>query len=324
MNQRERVQAALRGEPLPHPPVALWRHFPEADGSAESLARAHLAFQERFRFDLLKVTPASGYYGDDWGLRAEHRPNREGVRTYLDIPVKEPADWRRLKALDVNDGAYGRELRAISLVRKALDPAVPVFATVFSPLTVARTLASESAVLLHMRKEQAALHGGLETIAEVTRRFAAALVQAGADGIFFATQMAAWGLATKKEYQEYGRPYDLHVLEAVSSSSIVVVHIHGEDSYFDLFLDYPAAALNWHDRRTSPRLGNAREMYPRCLAGGIDESRFAERRPEEVAAEVQEAIRETGGTRHIVAPGCVIPIDSPAENIDAAVSAARE
>ena len=53
--------------------------FPSDDQRAEKLAQAHIAFYRAYDPDLLKVTPASGYYGDDWGLRAGYKPNREGV-----------------------------------------------------------------------------------------------------------------------------------------------------------------------------------------------------------------------------------------------------
>ncbi len=323
MDHRERVMAAIRGEPVDHPPVALWRHFPGADQAADSLAASHLAFQERHRLDLLKVTPASGYHGDDWGLRAVYRPNREGVRTYTDLPVKGAADLRALPRLDPRRGAYGRELEALSLVRKGVGRDLPVLATVFSPLSVARTLAGEKALIRYLREDPASLHAGLLTIADVTARFSAACLEAGADGIFFATQMAREGLLTREEYRAFGIPYDLHVLAAVSAAAVILLHLHGEGVHFDLFLDYPVGAINWHDRRTPPTLEGARALTRRALAGGIDEASFADRPAGEVAAEVRDALARTGGKGHIVAPGCVIPIDSPEENISAALRAAR-
>jgi len=64
--------------------------LPEADGDAEDQARAHLDFQARHDLDILKVTPASGYFGDDWGLEGFYRPNPEGVRTYTRLPSGAP------------------------------------------------------------------------------------------------------------------------------------------------------------------------------------------------------------------------------------------
>jgi uroporphyrinogen decarboxylase len=67
--------------------VALWRHFPKDDQSAEGLARAVVSFQAQYDFDLVKVTPTSGYAAEDWGFRAEYHGNREGTREPLDYPV---------------------------------------------------------------------------------------------------------------------------------------------------------------------------------------------------------------------------------------------
>jgi len=323
MNHRERLRAALRGEAADHPPVALWRHFPEADQGAESFAAAHLEFQERFGFDFIKVTPASAYHADDWGYRASYAPNPEGVRTPIEIPVKEPGDWRRLKMLDVKAGVLGRELRALSLIRKQAGKDLPVIETVFSPLSIARSLAGSSRVVEHLRNDPRSFQSGLEVIAEVTRRFAAECLRAGADGIYFATQMACAGILSREEYARFGRPHDLHVLEAAAGAEVVIVHVHGEGTYVDFFKDYPSGAIHWHDRRTPPSLRDARGILSRCVAGGIDAARFASRKPEEIGAEVREALAQTGGRGHIVAAGCVIPVDSPPENIHAAVAAAR-
>jgi uroporphyrinogen decarboxylase len=323
MRHRERVLAALRGSRVDLPPVALWRHFPGEDQRAEALARAHVAFWERFRFDFLKVTPASGYYGEDWGLRAAYRPNREGVRTYLDRPIKKAADWRHLRPLDVTAGAYGRELRALKLVREAVGPEVPVLATVFSPLTVARTLSGDEAVVRFLREDPEDLHAGLEIIADVAARFAAECLAAGADGLFFATQMACAGSVTEEEYEVFGRPYDLRVLEAAQGAEILILHLHGEGVYFDLLADYPVHAVNWHDRGTPPSLREARSRTTLALVGGINERTFADRSPEEIAAEVREALDQTGGLGHVVAPGCVLPVDAPEANLEAVVRAGR-
>ena len=117
MTERERVLAAIQGKPVDRVPIALWRHFPQQDQKAETLAQAHVAFQKRWQWDFLKVTPAASYYGDDWGLRAGYKPNPEGVRHVTERPIKKPADWAHLKNLDITSGVYGRELHALRLIR---------------------------------------------------------------------------------------------------------------------------------------------------------------------------------------------------------------
>ncbi len=318
MTGRERVLAAIQGKPVDRPPIALWRHFPQQDQKAETLAQAHVDFQRRWQWDLLKVTPAASYYGDDWGLHAGYKPNPAGVRHTTDRPIKKPGDWGHLRQLDVASGVYGRELHALRLIRAAL-PGVFLLSTVFSPLTVARTLAGEQALRRYLRENPEDLHAGLTAIADVTGRFAAETLAAGADGVFFATQCATTSYLTVEEYEEFGRPYDLRVLDAAAGGDLRMLHIHGVDIMFDQLTDYPIDIINWHDRQTPPTLAEARDRFSGCLAGGIDEwGALVKGSPEEIAGVVREAIAQTGGSRHLVAAGCVIPIDVSDEHLTAA------
>ncbi len=323
MTHRDRVEAALRGERPDRVPVALWRHFPGDDQKAERLAQAHLAFYQAYEPDLLKVTPASGFYGDDWGLRAGYKPNNHGVRTYTDRPVRKAADWERLKRLDVSQGVYGREVHAIRLIAEGVGRDVPVLETTFSPLSIARTLCGEHAIVRYLREDPEPLHRGLEIIADVTAEFVRAVLAAGADGIFFSTQMATAAALTEEEYEEFGRPYDLRVLEA-AGDALTFLHIHGLNVMFDLCAGYPVQIINWHARETPPGIVEARARVTTCLACGIgEETTLLRGTPEAVAQEVRDAIAQTGGRGHIVTTGCVMTIDAPEANIRAAIAAAR-
>jgi len=123
-----------------------------------------------------------------------------------------------------------------------------------------------------------ALHRALEAITETTKRFALASLRAGADAIFFATQMATSKYFNLEEFREFGEPYDLEVLKAIRAvkPDFILLHIHGVNIYFDALAKYPVDVLNWHDRRTAPSLQNAREILrsnkiDRALLGGLEE-----------------------------------------------------
>jgi len=317
------VLAAVAGTPVDTVPAALWRHFPKDDQRAESLAAAHVAFQQQYEWDFLKVTPTSGYYGDDWGLRAGYRSNREGTRHYSDRPIKKPGDWSHLKNLDVTSGVYGRELHVLRLIRSA-RPQDLVLSTIFSPLSIAKTLAGEQGLVRYLRETPEDLLRGLEIITEVTTRFAAESTIAGADGIFFATQCASTNYLTVEEYAEFGRPFDLRVLEATEGAAVRLLHLHGHGIMFDELIDYPVEIVNWHDRRTSPTLAEAHTRFPGALAGGLNElDTLGSGTVEQITAEVRDAIAQTKGIRHIVTGGCVVPIDVPDDRLHAARTATR-
>jgi hypothetical protein len=86
MNKRERLAAAIAGQSVDRVPVALWRHFPGDDQAPAALAAATVAFQRRWDFDFVKVTPASSFQIKDWGAQDAWQGNIEGTRQYASTP----------------------------------------------------------------------------------------------------------------------------------------------------------------------------------------------------------------------------------------------
>ncbi len=323
MTPRERIEAAIRGERPDRVPIALWRHFPRDDGTAEGLARATVEFQRKFQFDLVKVTPASGYPAEAWGAQLRPAENEEGTREYTSRPVRSPEDWRNLEALDPGaNPILSRELRALQLIRDGLSPDAdaPVLQTIFSPLTIAKQLAGDL-VFEHLRERPDDLRAGLRVITETTARFAQACLEHGADGIFFATQLASRDLLSDGEYRAFGVEFDLPVLEGVQGrTGLIVLHLHGLSPMFELASAYPVQVVNWHDRETRPALAEGQRIFQRgAVLGGLHRSATLPKgSPEDVRREVRDAIEQTGGLRLIVGAGCVAPVTTPEENFRAA------
>jgi len=104
--------------------------------------------------------------------------------------------------------------------------------------------------------------------------------------------------------------------------ALTVLHAHGSDLYFDRLAALPADILNWEDRGTPPPLREGRERWKGAVLGGLSQWKtLREGTPEEVKAEVKDAISQTGGLGLIVGPGCVIPLDAPDRNLQAVVEA---
>lgn len=325
MNHRERIQAALRGAPVDHVPVALWQHFPNDDLAAETLAARVVEFQKKFDFDFVKVTPAAGYPAEMYGATFHDGQNREGTRVYTARPVNLLQDWERVIPLNTQSPVFVREMTALKLIRQALGPDVPILQTIFSPLNSASNLAGER-MTTDLRNQPEVLQRALRALTETTARFALESLRSGADAIFFATQMATPKYLTLDEFRKFGEPYDLQVLEAIQAvkPEFIFLHIHGLDIYFDALMHYPAQVVNWHDRRTAPSLKEARSKFKGALAGGIDEwNVLAAKPPEDVLAQARDAVAQAGERGFILAAGCVIPVDTPAENIRAVIEAVR-
>jgi uroporphyrinogen decarboxylase len=189
--------------------------------------------------------------------------------------------------------------------------------TIYSPLTLAHKLAGDGLVG-HLQTAPDAVHVGLRVLTAVTTAFAHAALDAGADGLFFASQWICGGFCTREQYEEFGLQYDLEVLEGVSERSrITILHLHGADVFFDLVDDYPVDALSWHDRETAPSLAEARQRTDLGFITGLDRDLLRDGPADAVAAQARDAIAQTGGRGLVLAPACVIPPETPLSHLRA-------
>jgi uroporphyrinogen decarboxylase len=316
------MNATRRGAPTDRVPVALWRHFPTDDLNAATHAARVVEFQKKFDFDFVKVTPAAGYPAEMYGAQLASKNNREGTRAYLTRPVNALADWDTIAPLDESNLVFRRETATLKLIRAQLGDDAHILQTIFSPLYSAGNLAGER-MLNDLRAHPDALHRALAAITETTIRFARASLRAGADAIFFATQMASRQVVNETEFAEFGERYDAQVIEAVRGMKpdFILLHIHGLDIYFERLARWDVDILNWHDRRTAPSLREARALTQKILLGGINEwDTLANGTPDTIRAEARDAIAQTGERGFVLGAGCVIAIDTPLENILALAS----
>jgi uroporphyrinogen decarboxylase len=324
MDHWNRIEAAIAGQPTDRVPVALWRHFPVDDQDPHRLAALTLAWQRAWDFDLVKFMPSGTYGVEDWGAKSVYEGAGNGARAISDPGVERAEDWRRLARLDPRKGVLGAQNEALALAAKELRGATPILQTVFSPLTTARKLAGD-ALLEHLRSDPGAVEAGLRTITDTTIDFSLAALEAGAHGLFFATQLATTDVLTVPEYEKFGVRFDLEVFKAITTKTrLNMLHLHGENVMFDLLAAYPAEMINWHDRLTAPSLKGALGRFKGALVGGVEErGLLVSGGQAQVRAQVRDAIGQTGGRRLVVGPGCVAAIAAPAANIRSVIDEAR-
>lgn len=317
MNKRQRLEAAIAGEPVDRLPVALWRHWPGDDQNAEALAAAHLKWQADYDWDLVKVGPASSYSVVDWGVRDQWEGHIEGTRKTTYLPVQSPVDWESLRSLDPSRGMLAEQIKALRLVGEGLRGTTPFIATIFSPLSMAKHLAGNEMMLSHLRHNPDSLRHGLEVMTESILRFIDAARGTGIDGIYYAVQHAAYPLLSRDEFAEFGRPYDLRVLESAADLWCNIVHLHGKSVMFDMVADYPMAFLNWHDRDTDINLAEGLSGMTAAANGGVSQWTIHQEGPQGTLAEIADARARTHDRRLLLGTGCVIMTTTPLRNIRA-------
>ena len=304
--------------------MAFWRHVPEVDHTSGGLAEAMLAFQRRWDLDLIKIMSSGVYCVEDWGCRVAYHGSPNGAKTCTEHAIRRVSDWAKLRPLDPGQGALGRELEALRLILAGRSDDAPVLHTVFAPLTIARKLAGDR-LSGDLKDHPDAVMAALDTITETVIRYVAAVAQAGADGIFYASQDASRDVLDEAEHARFSMPYNRRVLESLKATTLfTMLHLHGHHIYFDQNTNLPVAAINWHDRLTAPSLGDALARFKGAVAGGLNEQETLLQGPASaVSAQVAEAIQQTAGTGVIIAPGCVLPLATPDEYLGAVVTAVK-
>lgn len=339
LSKRERVEAALRGEAVDRVPVAAWQHFVPDETRYDLLARASLQYFKEFDWDWLKVNPRATYYAEAWGNRYNYRVYDRVYPKLKSGPVNTPADLEKIQEINPTKGVFAEQLKLVREIRLGSGGA-HFLQTVFSPLSVLGFLAgrpkvhsADAVVQAHaqavrqcIRENPQGTHAALAAIAATLSGYAAALVEAGASGLFFAiVKLARQGVLTPAEYEAFGKPYDLQVLKAVQDAPFNLLHICGPAVYFDLVADYPVHAINWAAvGQRNPTVGEALERTRLAIVGGVDEDGAVQNgAPEDVLQEATAAIQATGGRKFLLAPGCATSPYVPASNLRALRAAAE-
>jgi len=321
MTSRERVDAALDGRPLDRPPISFWGHFYHRESSAEALVEATLEFQREYGWDWIKLNPRKHYHVEPWGVSYHYSGEPNDKPALAEWPIHDASDWRTITERPFDSGALGEQLDAVRLMRRALPADVPLIETVFTPLAVLGEMTDAPATLrAHMNEAPELVRGALETVTRTFERFVPAVLEAGADGIFFAT--VDWGtrdFITAAELRSWSRPFDLRVLKTAANAPFNVLHVCKRNNLLSEFADYPVRAFSWAATDPSnPSLAQALEFTSAAVMGGIDQDEaLPSPDPALALAQLRRAREQTGGLRWLAAPGCSIPPTSLPSNLRA-------
>ncbi len=320
MNSFERIYAAIHGKLTDRVPFSIWKHFPDIDYSSIKFAKALIAYQKKFDFDFIKITPSSGYMGEIFGGKFDFKENavKKGIRENKSFIINNNQEWKKIKDIKINEKILNREIKTIKLLKKGLINKVPIFQTIPNAITVAKILRGDK-IFEDIKNNSRELRDALSYINDIIFDFSDYCIKFGTDGIFYFTQLATYDFLTEEEYKIFGQEYDLEIINKMrKKTDLIILHIHGSNIMFDLLKDYPVHIINWHDRLTKPSLYEAKKIFKGALLGGIDEDNvLVNGSVDDVKKQVRDAIKQTDGKGLIIGPGCVLPINTPEENIRA-------
>jgi len=301
MSKLERVEAALAGEPVDRVPFTCWYHFGDQHLDGAAHAEIEHNFFRHYDLDFLNVVNDGDY----------PRPALVSPVASAPYDIAEPADWHRLTTVNPWEyEGYRREVIALRELRKRLSGEAHFIASVLSPWSTARSLAFP-VFSQHLTEHPEDVLAGIEVITTNMERLVAAMLEAGASGIFLRIDGARRDAARWQTYRKFGRPFDLRLLKAAEDAPFNVLHLHGSHIYLSQVADYPVAAFSWADRdKENPSLRRGRKLTQHAVMGGIEHAAFKQTPLAEVRRQVRDALHQTGGRGLILAPGGSLPSDT--------------
>ena len=319
MDKFDVIKQVLKAKPTEKVPYAIWKHFPEFDKTPEGLFKAQMDFQNKFDSDIMKISISGRAFAVDFGAEIGGYDPDSGSRVGVKYPIEKVEDWENVKKIDVTTGEFGNQIKAMKLVYKEVNGKIPTMMTVFSPLMVASQI--DPNIVLHYRENPQLVGEQLKVIISAMTDFTNASLDAGADGIFLATQHFNSKLTEKERIDLEFKPMKSLIRRTLKINNFLVLHLHGDNPDYELAAKLPIDAINWHDQQTSPSLSEARKIFKGGLFGGLNaESWKGITSPKDISPLITSAYKSFEGSGLMIAPGCVIPQFVSDSIIEAAVT----
>jgi MtaA/CmuA family methyltransferase len=323
MTSRERVLAALRGQPVDRTPVVnptsiatvelmdyVDAPFPDANRDPELMARLAATGYTELGFD--SIMPVFSIIQESAALGCkmqwEQKDNWPTVR--MREPIFESPDDIQIPADLIDHPDTRCVLDAIRILRRRFGDEVAVIGKTMGPWSLAyHTFGVEPFLLLSL-DDPAATKLVLDRLKESTIAFGLAQIEAGADALTLPDH-ATGDLVSGEYYHRYLQ--DLHVEFAERLQAPIILHICGKTTDRMGYIAETGVAAFHFDSKNDPA-ESVRIVDGRIgLVGNINNPEtLYSKGPDAVRAEVVRALE--AGVR-MIGPECAIPLQTPLESL---------
>lgn len=334
MNSLERLIASGNGEDLDCVPVApgighyaaviAGKPMTEVAFNPELMAEVVISSVKRHGHD--SCSPIT-----DYGLGTENMGSRAVIRdweqTFVDqFAVQSEADIAKLSLPDpYQDGRMPVILECEQILVETLGDRVGINGGISGPLSFASNLRGHTRILYDMVKNPQLVHRLLEISLEAARSFAEAqVVDGGVKTVNIYEPVAA--LISTSMVEEFSFHYLEQLIQNIKDlDALVLLHICNDTTRLLARMVEIGADILSLDVQVD--LAEAKQVVGdrASISGNVATNRLALRTPDEIYQESCECIRQAAeGGRFTLSSSCEVPTDTPVENIDAMVRAARE
>lgn len=330
MNSYQRVNGALAFQEVDRVPVvpfvmgfvAKFAGIPYSKYCTDyrKVVEAQLACVERFKYDIVTVDTDAYREAEACGALIEF--------PYDDLPVeKRKAIQEKKDLLKINISEIFNAPRLVDKVegvrefKKKVSGQIPILGWVEGPYQSASILRGLTEFMIDTKDDENFIKDLLELTTQIAIDYGTAQAEAGADIVGIGDAVAS--LISSKDYETYVLPYTKKVVKAIQQKGAKVkYHICGDASHLLEQLKKLEADLINVDNKVD--LKEARNiLHDVCIKGNLNPTKTLLYGTTDVIQNEAKKCIEIGGLGYMLSPGCEVPKDTPHENFEAFVAAAK-
>lgn len=319
MTKKERVIHAIKGLPVDAVPVSFSVHFPKERRNLEMSVEDHLRFFRETDTDIFK-------------LMNENLVPDAG-------PIQSPNDWNQIPAMTMEDPFMKNQMELTKRVLEATDKAEAfrvgtlhgICASAIHPIEHRYGYVEVRNLLCgHLRENKTPVLDAIKRIAQVQCDLARSYIEAGMDGVYYASLGGEYRFFTDEEFAEYIEPFDKQIMTAIrEAGGTVILHICKDGLNMDRYRSYGsyADAVNWGVYEAPYSMEEGRNLFGGCaILGGLDHTREGivyRGTEEEIRTAVKKVIEENGTEKFLLGADCTMPGDIDWKRLRMVAEAAR-
>ncbi|MCL4418441.1 MAG: uroporphyrinogen decarboxylase family protein [Actinobacteria bacterium] len=333
MNSYQRMFSAIKMKEPKEVPVApfvmtfaaKFAGFPYSQFVKDGKVLAHAQIKTFKRFNYDYITVSSDGYREASACGSILVFPEDDVPYIIKYPIQKEEDFFHLKLPDPYKAErMADRLVSIKILKEKYASEVPIVGWIESPLAEYTFLRSLMTAMYDLVERPNFVKKVLDFCLEMEMVFALSQIKAGADIIGVGEAVAS--MVSPDMYRKYSLPYVKKLFAAIHEKGIPVkYHVCGfTEHLLKLFVETGADILvidSLDNMKKVKRICDERV----CIKGNLNPvSVLLQGTPEYIYCKSVQAIKEGGPAGFILSPGCEIPRDTPYENMDAMIRAARE
>ncbi len=277
---------------------SFWVHFPDVDktNNAEKIARRHIDFYKKYKFDFLKFSPHGLYTSEIFGGKVFYPQGKTPVTKKFaleDVGLVQSTDASVLQL----------HIDALKIIKREID--IPVMETIFSPLTILAKMSAGGVLQKFFAEERKMLRENLKIITNLMRDYIGILNEMDV-GIFYAVQM------NELPYHKFLR-FDV---KTVKGAKFGMLHIHGFNPNFRRFLELPLNFVSWESENIA-----LSDIGGKIPVHGIDRDAVSKGEFKKIETDIKNLLEQREDA--VIGPNCILKSESYLDKVKKIIERCR-